>query len=145
MIFIILFLVSFLQVAHCGPLPVVEPRTSCFITLTRPVESECRQVIDAFSHHDPTGYITLEGNHAFRIWSGRCSGTLINKSSSPYAVNADQLTIIMNNYILDRCVVSRQWGFYETDRYIIELAYTDEPVKDGGLESKDYLLSDRDS
>ncbi|KAK3297319.1 uncharacterized protein B0H64DRAFT_431284 [Chaetomium fimeti] len=122
MIFIIPFLVLLFQVAHCGPL--AEPRTFCDNGIADdlpPVESECRQVIDAFNHHDSTGYITVEGNTSLVISRGRCTGGLTNVSGSTYAVNADALTIIMKNYIFDRCILNKQWGFYATNKYTIQL------------------------
>ena len=61
-------------------------------------------------------------------------GTLSNKASSSFAVNADTLAVVMNNYIVNPCVLNRQWGFYETNEYIIELEYSNASgYKEGGV------------
>ncbi|KAH6641237.1 hypothetical protein F5144DRAFT_642161 [Chaetomium tenue] len=133
MIFIVLFLGLFLQGVFCGPLSE-QFNTGCFVMQMAPVVDDCRQVINAFNRCDPTGYITVQGNHAFRITHGNCMGTLSNKSGSPTAVNQDTLAVMMNNYIINPCVLYRQWGFYETDKYVMELEFSgaDGDAKDGG-------------
>jgi hypothetical protein len=61
-------------------------------------------------------------------------GTLSNKASSSLAVNANTLAVVMNNYIVSPCVLNRQWGFYETNEYIIQLEYSNAGgAKEGGV------------
>lgn len=69
-------------------------------------------------------------------------GTLSNKSSSPIAVNEDTLAVVMNNYIVNPCILNRQWGFYETDKYLIELEFSGAggDPKEGGVPSVDEEL-----
>ncbi|KAK4040025.1 hypothetical protein C8A01DRAFT_16058, partial [Parachaetomium inaequale] len=128
MIAITLLLLSFLQMALGGPLP--SPYTGCYVGVKPPDETQCHQVIDAFSQNDRTGYITLKGDNSLRISVGSCEGTLINKRSSSISVNEATLAVDMTDRIFNHCVLHKMWGQIETDDYIIELQYTGPEVWD---------------
>lgn len=61
-------------------------------------------------------------------------GTLSNKASSQFKVNADTLKVIITNYVLYPCVLNEQWGFYETNEYAIQLEFSSAgDPKEGGV------------